>query len=489
MRARLPSPVPTAALALALTLANSALASPPAGDPAQPDPGNCWIWGAASLDGQPLPGDELLTQLCDGPSPTVAQQAMGEPDGWSLAAWPGDAELPSIVRDPDPIALDEEFAGAAEELAAAAPSIALAHFRNTSSGCTPEEGNPHPFLRTVDGAPWLLQHNGTVNRSWLQALIGPAYLAEHPPLVCPDDPVDSELILILLAHRVEHRCDDQGVADALREGLVELTADMAGNGANLMITDGARLWALRAAHSDDLDDLPLRLRVDESACWIDKEAPNRAEGWVPLDDLTLVTCDTRDGRVEVAELDPIFDLSIDLDGDGRWCEAGAGVEPGQVVDLRLRYLDPREDEVRERNVWLTLPAESPLRDVTPTPDALSTDGGLSWNVPTAGGLIGNSQVTHLRWDLGDTQQRLVVTALVEASCTDPAPLFTAHWADEGGAGGNASSGLTCDRSPAAEPQLNTNPDAGCRCGVATGPSAVAPTLATLLLFLRIRRRT
>ncbi len=493
MRTRLPSPTPILIICLILGLAptGAAGASPPLAEPTQPDPGNCWFWGAASLDGLPLPAAEVREQLCDGPPPTVAQQAMGEPDGWSLTGWARDAALPEVVRDPDPVALDEDFAAEVAELAAAAPDVALAHFRNTSSGCTPEEGNPHPFLRTVDGAPWILQHNGNVNRTWLESLVGPAYLADHPPLTCPDDPVDSELIFILLAHRIEHRCDGTSAKDALREALTELAADMAGQGANLMISDGSRLWALRLVHSDDPGNLPLHLRQDAAACWLNKIPPNGDDEWQALDDLTLVRCDGDDGTVEISALEPVFDLSIDLDDDERWCDGGGEVEPAQVVSLRLRFLDPHADGWPERSVRLSLPDESPVRDISPSPSALSTDGGLSWHAPTAGGLIGNGQVTHLRWDLDDDQQRLVATALVETGCADPVPTFAAHWSDEGGTGGTTSVGLVCRGQPESEPLLNSNPSsvAGCACQLPqqTGPGGGVISLASaLLLFLRRR---
>ena len=132
-----------------------------------------------------------------------------------------------------------------------------------------------------------------------------------------------------------------------------------------------------------------------------------------------------------------------------------------------------------------------MRDISPSPSALSTDGGLSWHAPTAGGLIGNGQVTHLRWDLDDDQQRLVATALVETGCADPVPTFAAHWSDEGGTGGTTSVGLVCRGQPESEPLLNSNPSsvAGCACQLPqqTGPGGGVISLASaLLLFLRRR---
>lgn len=492
-----PSHVPFLRIAVAAVFALLALPVGTAnGEPAteitQPDPGNCWIWGAASLDGDPLPAAELYRQLRDGPHPTVFDQGMSEPDGWSLTGWAPEAAEPGIVRDPDPVALDgEDFDREVDGLVEGAPALALAHFRNTSSGCTPEEGNPHPFLRQVDGGPWILQHNGTVSRTWLQSLIGPAYLADHPPHVCPDDPVDSELILIFLGHRIEHRCDDLSVEEALFEAFTELAADHGGSGANLLISEGSRLWALRLARSDDPNRLPLHLREDASACWVDKKPPNGELDWLPLDDLTAVQCDMAEGTVDVVPLAPIFDLSVDLDDDGRWCEGGAGVDPGQLLALRLRYLDPRAEEGPERAVTLALPGASPVRDVVPSPTALSTDGGWTWNAATTGGLVGNDRVTHLRWDLDDDQERLVVTALVEAGCAGSLAAFEAAWGDEGGQGGTVSLGVECNDIAAADAAVfNENPDAGigCRChtGTPRGLAVGAPLLLGLLVVLRRR---
>ncbi len=501
MRSRFRPPIPVLPallLALGLVLPFLAGASTPAADPGQPDPGNCWIWGAASLDGAPLPPAELRRQLIDGPPPTVADQAMGEPDGWSLAGWAVDGGEPTIVRDPDPVALDDEdFAPAVDALVDGEPAVALAHFRNTSSGCTPEEGNPHPFLREIDGQPWILQHNGTVSRGWLKALIGPEYLAEHPPHTCPDDPVDSELILILLGQRIEHRCDDLSQDDALREALTELAADHGGSGANLLISEGSRLWGLRLARSDDPNRLPLHLRADDTACWFDKKPPNGELDWLTLDDQTLARCDLDDGTVEVAPLDPIFDLAPDLDDDGRWCEGGGTALPGQPLTLRLRYLDPWTPDHPERSVRLALPPATPVRDVVPSPSALSTDGGFTWHATTTGALMGNDRVTHLRWDLDDDQERLVATVYVEAGCTEQLLTFEAAWSDEGSTAGHASFGLRCDEV-ADEPAARFNADpahaAGCRCGATGAPrqgspaSLLAGAMLVLLRVLRARMR-
>lgn len=492
-----PSPVPfppfaAAAVLVSLVLPTGTATGEPAIEISQPDPGNCWIWGAASLDGDPLPQAELYRQLRDGPHPTVFDQGLGEPDGWSLTAWAADAPEPSIQRDPDPVALDDEdFDREVDELVEGAPALALAHFRNTSSGCTPEEGNPHPFLRQIDGGPWILQHNGTVSRTWLQSLIGPGYLADHPPHTCPDDPVDSELILIFLGHRVEHRCDDTSVEDALYEAFTELAADHGGSGANLLISEGSRFWALRLARSDDPTRLPLHLREDATACWVDKKPPNGEVDWLPLDDLTAVQCDMAEGTVDVTPLAPIFDLTVDLDDDGRWCEAGGGVDPGQTLALRLRYLDPRSEQGPERAVTLGLPGASPVRDVVPSPTALSTDGGWTWNAATTGGLVGNDRVTHLRWDLRDDQERLVVTALVEASCTSALAGFEAHWGDEEGPGGSAAVSLVCaDVADVDAPVYNANPaPGGCQCNAGTAGRSTIGALLLLVVAAGVRRLT
>jgi len=456
----------------------------------QPDPGNCWIWGAASLDGGPLPTSDLFRQLRDGPHPTVEDQGLGEPDGWSLTGWAPDAAEPSIHRDPDSVATDGlDFDLAVDELVDGGPGVALAHFRNTSSGCTPETGNPHPFLRSVDGDPWILQHNGTVSRSWLKALIGPEYLADHPPLTCPDDPVDSELILIFVGHRVEHRCEDSTVEQALAEAFTELAADHGGSGANLLISEGSRLWALRLARSTDPNRLPLHLKEDEATCWIDKKPPNGEQDWLPLDDLSVVLCDGGEGTVDRVDLAPIFDLSRDRDGDGRWCESDEIVDPGEVVALRLRYLDPRAEEGPERAVTLALPARSPVRDVVPSPSSVSSDDGRTWSAVGAGGWVGNDRITHLRWELGEDQERLVATALVEVGCANELADFGASFGDEAGTLWSASMGLECsDVAPDDASVYSANPPAACRCAQGSRALRLDALLVLLVTLLAVRRR-
>ena len=456
----------------------------PARETSPPDH-NCWIWAASSRDDQiALPGDELRWQLIDGEPPTALDHGSGEPDGWSLTWWPAGAETPVIVRDPDPSGEDDDFPVVVDQLVDDEPHLALAHFRSTSSGCTPEEGNPHPFLRDFeDGQLWLV-HNGTVSTLWLQGLIGLEYYEAFPPLTCPDDPVDSELILMLIVQRVQQRCDGVDVHTALIDVATELASEHIGSAANLLISDGETLWALRFSDSSNPDSYPLHYRLDEGRCWIAREPINQ-DDWIPLPNRSLLRCTPGDDVPDITSVDHQLRLAADLDGDGRYCETGVEVDPGEEVPLRLRHLDPGASGIPERRVRLTLPPDSPLVELSPIPDHWSGDGGRTWLSAEGVGLLGDTAVTDVRWDLSDHTERLVVDATVEAGCTDPFLTFRASWSDETIGETFVPMQLRCSEVVQRPAVLNRNP-AGCSCSAGRRPSTVAPW--ALLFVVGLARR-
>ncbi len=447
--------------------------------PADPSD-NCWIWAASSGDPSvPLPADELRWQLIDGEPPTVLEEACYDDDGWSLSGWFDAAAEPIVVRDPDGAADDEDFASAVDELAGAGPHIAMAHFRSTTSGCEPETGNPHPFVREFEGGTLSLQHNGTVSKTWLQELIGPEYLEQHPPLTCPDDPVDSELILMFLQSQLAQRCDDVTVHDALHDALSHLAAGHSGGQANLIISDASTLWAARLSSTNVPSSYPLHHRMADDDLWVARD-PINGDDWTPLDNLTLLAFPEGAAEPSLTPISRRLDLTIDLDGDDRWCDGGGGVDPGDPVPVRLLHLDPRASGTPDRRVRLDLPADSPLLGAVPTPDAFSTDDGLSWWPVSTAGLPESLLVTDLQWDLGETDERLDATVVVEAGCTEPYLSFRATWSEGGMGEAVASQHAVCSGVIEVEPRFNANPAAGC--SGAPGPST-AGRLATAALVL------
>jgi len=456
----------------------------------EPEPAhNCWIWAATSRDASSaLPGDELRRQLLDGDAPTVLDHGSDEPDGWSLTWWSPGSETPTIVRDPDPSAEDEDYPSIVDELVAAEPHITLAHFRSTSSGCTPEDGNPHPFVRETEDGRLLLVHNGTVSTLWLKGLMGLEYYEENPPQTCPDDPIDSELILMLIEQRLQWRCDDDDLHAVLLDVGAELASDHIGSAANLLISDGATLWAQRFSDSSNPDSYPLHYRVEDGRCWIARE-PINGDDWTPLPNRSLLRCGPGDDTPDISRFARQMDLSFDLDGDDRFCEAGVDVDPGTTLPLRLRFLDPGASGTPERRVRLSLPPDSPLVELSPIPDEWSADGGRTWISAAGIGLLGDTAVTDLRWNLADHDERLDVAASVEAGCTDPFLTFHASWTEEDLGETSLPIQLRCTEVVQLPSILNRNPG-GCSCSTTSARSVTgACVLALVAVALLGRRRS
>ena len=465
-------------------------ARPPVLDPTAPSD-NCWIWAASSGDpAAPLDADEIRWQLLEGASPTVLEEARYDDDGWSLSWWTEGDDAPTVVRDPDAAEDDEDFTSAVDEIATAWPHMAMAHFRSTTSGCEPETGNPHPFVRDFEDRTLSLQHNGTVSRTWLEELIGSEYLEAHPPDTCPDDPVDSELILIFLQSQIEQRCDDVTVHEALHAALTQLATGHSGGVANLIISDTTTLWATRLSSSNVPSSYSLHYRMDDGDLWVAKEPLNDDEGWTLLNDLTLLHFPPGSEEPSRSKISRRLELSLDLDGDDRWCDSGGRVDPGDLVPLRLLHLDPRASGTPERRVRLDLPPDSPVMGVFPQPDAFSTDDGLSWWPGTSASLIADLVITDLQWDMAETSERLDVTLVVEAGCTQPYLPFRATWSAEGAGEAVESLQAVCTDVVEGESWLNANPQVGCGCGEVEGPRRSAVPLMLILsgLFHRAGKR-
>ncbi|MGQ9602562.1 MAG: class II glutamine amidotransferase [Candidatus Bipolaricaulia bacterium] len=193
------------------------------------------------------------------------------PHGWGLA-YRKDGEM-LIEKSPKPAFEDERFAQLAGEIET---DLLLGHVRLASPGTAIDLANTHPFKR--DGLT--LIHNGTIRR------------------IAPPGENDSEAFLEWLTVRWDH--SEAGLIELLQEAITafDYTA------LNLILTDGARLFALRQTLNE-----PEHLRyytlyyLRESARLLISSEPIDEREWKPLGNGCLLSA-TAPGGMTIKSLAP-----------------------------------------------------------------------------------------------------------------------------------------------------------------------------------------
>lgn len=208
-------------------------------------------------------------------------------DGFGAAWYPAGAAGPVRYRSDKPIWTDTGFAAIAA--ATTAPAV-LAAVRSATVGMPVTVSAAAPF---VDG-PFAFSHNGLI-RGWPDAVA--ALAAELPvtDLMTLDAPTDAALLWALVRHRLRAGTDP---GEALAEVVAAVAAAAPGSRLNLLLTDGAGIWATTWFHALSVRTLP-------DAVVVASEPLDALPGWTEVPDRHLVVA--RPGHHDLTPLTPLGD--------------------------------------------------------------------------------------------------------------------------------------------------------------------------------------
>jgi glutamine amidotransferase len=132
-----------------------------------------------------------------------------------------------------------------------------------------------------------------VIRGWPDAVAGLAAELPVTDLLTLDAPIDSALLWALARHRLRAGDDPAAVL----AGVVHtVEAAAPGSRLNLLLTDGAAIWATTWTHA-------LSVRAEAGAITVASEPFDPGAGWVAVPDRHLVVADPQ--RCEVRPLDAV----------------------------------------------------------------------------------------------------------------------------------------------------------------------------------------
>lgn len=212
----------------------------------------------AAYLGEPIPLDELLYR----PEHSIVSQATSpregplNGDGFGVGWYaPRLDEGPALYRTSDPAWADENMKNIAPRVKS---GLFFAHVRGASPGMTVQETNCHPFAH----GRLLFMHNGHVkgHDAILRAL-----RRELPDEIYFNigGTTDSEHLFAVIQHELGDAVHDpspRDLADAMQKALRRVEALKRDHGvgeeptrANLALTDGRSLVALRYANDDEKD--------------------------------------------------------------------------------------------------------------------------------------------------------------------------------------------------------------------------------------------
>jgi gamma-glutamyl hercynylcysteine S-oxide hydrolase len=210
------------------------------------------------------------------PTPVPGAAPSGEP---ATAAHPavapplaaeGTPGRPARYRSDRPIWADTAFAALAPVTTGTA---VLAAVRSATAGLPVTAPAAAPFGE----GRWLFSHNGLI-RGWPDAAAGLAAELPVTDLLTLDAPTDSALLWALVRHRLRAGDDPAAVL----AGVVRAVAAAApGSRLNLLLTDGAAVWATTWTHA-------LSVRVEAGAVTVASEPSDGSGGWVAVPDRHLV---------------------------------------------------------------------------------------------------------------------------------------------------------------------------------------------------------
>lgn len=208
-------------------------------------------------------------------------------DGFGAAWYPAGAREPVRYRSEKPIWSDTGFAALAG--ATAAPAV-LAAVRSATVGMPVTVGAAAPF---VDG-PFAFSHNGRVP-GWPDAVAGLAAELPVTDLMTLDAPTDAALLWALVRHRLRAGKEP---GETLADVVTAVAAAAPGSRLNLLLTDGAGIWATTWYHA-------LSVRVLPDAVVVASEPLDELPGWTEVPDRHLVVA--RPGHQDRRPLTPLGD--------------------------------------------------------------------------------------------------------------------------------------------------------------------------------------
>jgi glutamine amidotransferase len=203
-------------------------------------------------------------------------------DGFGVGWYPANGDEPVRYRSAAPIWSDQSFPTVARS--ACAPAL-LAAVRSATTGMPVSDTAAAPFQ---DGH-WLFSHNGVV-RDWPGSMAGLAAALPVTDLLTLDAPTDAALVWALVRHGLRSGSDP---ADVLADVVLGIDAAAPGSRLNLLLTDGAVVWATTWRHS-------LSVRADDSSVVVASEPLDNEPGWTAVPEWHLVVA--QPGKLDLQPL-------------------------------------------------------------------------------------------------------------------------------------------------------------------------------------------
>lgn len=204
-------------------------------------------------------------------------------DGFGAGWYPNPGGEAVRYRSASPIWSDQSFPDLA---VASCSSAVLAAVRSATTGMPVTVTAAAPFQE----GRWLFSHNGVV-RGWPESMAGPAAQLPVTDLITLDAPTDAALVWALVRHRLRAGRDPEVVLAAV---VTDLERVAPGSRLNLLLTDGATIWATTWSHA-------LSVRHGESAVTVASEPIDQDPGWQAVPDRHLVVA--RPGELTIRPLD------------------------------------------------------------------------------------------------------------------------------------------------------------------------------------------
>jgi TIGR03442 family protein len=191
-------------------------------------------------------------------------------DGFGAGWYPHPGGAALRYRSAAPIWSDQSFPDLARTTRSAA---VLAAVRSATTGMPVTVTAAAPFAE----GRWLFSHNGVV-RGWPHSVAGLAAGLPVVDLLTLDAPTDSALVWALVRHGLRAGRDP---ADVLVDVTAELERAAPGSRLNLLLTDGAGVWATAWGHA-------LSVRAGDESVLVASEPIDHDPGWQEVPDRHLV---------------------------------------------------------------------------------------------------------------------------------------------------------------------------------------------------------